>query len=123
MELFIALLLLLNQQREINHLPLYKVNQCLTLAAQTKLNDMVSKQYFSHITPGGHKPWIFVDFAGYKYAYAGENLVLGFSSAEEMTTALMNSPGHRSNLLNKRYTEVGIATGRITYNNKEQILL
>ena len=58
--------------------------------------------------------------AGYDYIAIGENLALGnFTDDEELVTAWMNSPGHRANILNKSFMEIGAAVGRGTFEGKQ----
>src|SRR6185369_1735151 len=91
----------------------------LAQAAQAKADDMVAKQYFSHTSPDGRSPWDFISAAGYKYQAAGENLAVNYQQAEEVETAWLNSPGHRANLLNPVFKEIGIgvASGNFQGNN------
>jgi hypothetical protein len=93
-----------------------KVNELLTKAAQNKANDMASKGYFSHVTPEGRTPWEWITEAGYRYTYAGENLAVNFENSEDVNNAWLNSPGHRSNIMNSKFTEIGIATAEGMYN-------
>ena len=79
----------------------------LAQAAQAKANDMASRNYWSHNTPDNKEPWVFIDNTGYAYDAAGENLAYGFSSSKQTVTAWMNSPEHRTNILNNAYSEVG----------------
>ncbi len=98
-------------------------NPLLEKAAQLKANDMAEKGYFSHNTPDGKTPWYWFDLAGYKYAAAGENLAVNFIDSKDVTNAWLNSPLHRANILNGRYTEIGIATAKGTYKGKEVIFV
>lgn len=83
----------------------------LTLAsfAQLKGQDMINRNYFSHDTPDGKRPWEWIDRSEYDYVYAGENLAMDFITAEVVQAAFLKSPTHRKNILNPKYTEVGIA--------------
>jgi uncharacterized protein YkwD len=96
-----------NSQRISNGLGALALNGTLDNAAQAKANDMAARDYWSHNTPDGQTPWTFMDAAGYHYQLAGENLAYGFASAQDTLTGWMNSPGHRANILNGGYTEVG----------------
>jgi len=98
-------------------------NSQLDIAASEKLNDMISKEYFAHVSPQGVSPWFWVTQAGYKYSYAGENLALGFSDATSTVDGWMNSPTHKDNLLNKNYTEIGVATGKANLSGVNGILV
>lgn len=83
------------------------LNNKLSAAAQTKANDMVSKNYWSHVTPDGKTPWNFITASGYTYYTAGENLAYGFANAEGVVDGWMNSSEHRANMLSNDFTEVG----------------
>lgn len=96
-----------NTQRLDNGLTGLKLNTQLTAAAQAKAADMVANNYWAHTSPSGKTPWTFIDAAGYSYSTAGENLAYGFSTSSETITGWMNSPGHRANILNTSYVDVG----------------
>ncbi len=106
-----------NSQRDLNGLPALKENARLNEAAAAKANDMFLNQYFEHVSPSGLNPGKLVQNHGYDYIVAGENLILGnFSSEKEVVANWMASPGHRDNILNNRYTEIGVAVIKGTYN-------
>lgn len=90
-------------QGEVN----LRLNSTLNDAAQAKANDMAAHNYWSHNTPTGQTPWSFIIAAGYDYRIAGENLAYGFASAGDTVTGWMNSPEHRTNILNANYQDVG----------------
>jgi uncharacterized protein YkwD len=91
-------------------------NSKLAAAAQSKANDMLARQYFSHNTPTGETPWTFIKAVGYSYVTAGENLAIDFSEAESVQSAWMNSPGHRANIMNKAFQEIGIGISSGEFN-------
>jgi uncharacterized protein YkwD len=92
------------------------VNNKLNQAAMAKAQDLFAKQYFEHISPTGKGPSDLAHSAGYEYILIGENLALGnFKDDQELINAWMNSPGHRANILNPRYTEIGVAVLKGTY--------
>lgn len=100
-----------------------KINPALVAAAQLKANDMASKGYFAHVSPTGIDPWYWFKQAGYKYVRAGENLGVNFSDSKDLHTAWMNSPGHRANIVNANYSEIGIATAKGIYKGQEAIFV
>lgn len=102
-----ALLSSTNQQRAANGRAALSLNSSLNQAAQAKANDMAARNYWSHNTPEGNPPWIFIDQAGYAYQKAGENLAYGFATSEDTITGWMNSPTHKDNLLGSDYLDVG----------------
>lgn len=100
---------LTNQERtKAGQAPL-KESRLLDEAARLKAEDMFKNNYWNHVSPEGTQPWYFFDKAGYVYAYAGENLARNFDTSAGVIAGWMNSPGHKENLLNPNYTDVGIA--------------
>lgn len=88
-------------------------NEKLNLSAQKKLEDMFANQYFEHISPNGEGVSDLSKEAGYEYILIGENLAMGdFKDDRALMDAWMASPGHRANILNPKYTEIGIAVGK-----------
>lgn len=96
-----------NQKRTANGKSNLGINSKLNKAAQAKANDMAARNYWSHNTPEGEEPWIFIDQAGYAYTQAGENLAYGFLTSSDTVTGWMNSPSHKANMLDGNYQEVG----------------
>ena len=104
------------QRQENGGLPALRENSILDKVAAAKANDMFKNQYFEHISPSGVGPGQLAQSYGYDYIVEGENLILGnFSSEKEVVQDWMNSPGHRANILNNRYTEIGVAVIKGTY--------
>lgn len=105
-----------NLQRQKNGLPALTENQKLNDAALAKANDMFKNQYFEHVSPSGKDPGTLVKEYGYDYILTGENLILGnFSDEKDVVQKWMDSLGHRENILNNRYTEMGGAVIKGTY--------
>ncbi len=94
------------------------VNPVLVKAAALKAEDMVKNSYFAHNSPAGITPWYWFGQAGYKFLYAGENLAIDFINSEDVAQAWMNSPTHRANVLNQKFTEIGIATAEGFYQGR-----
>ena len=95
------------ERRKANLQPLTLNNQ-LGQAAQNHTNDMVSKSYFSHTSPSGGTMASRVNATGYRYSAIGENIAAGKSTANATMTQWMNSPGHRANILNPKFRELGV---------------
>jgi len=105
-----------SQRQENGNLQALKENTNLDQAAFAKASDIFKNQYFEHISPAGVDPGKLVESFGYDYIVAGENLILGnFSSEKEVVQDWMNSPGHRANILNTRYSEIGVAIVKGSY--------
>ena len=103
------LLALTNQERQSAGLSTLTLNNQLTQAAAGKAEDMMTNNYWAHISPTGITPWQFITNAGYHYTSAGENLARGFTTSADVANAWMASPEHRANVLSKSYQEVGFA--------------
>jgi hypothetical protein len=83
-------------------------NVYLKEAALRKAESILAKQIFEH-NINGRKFSSWVKEVGYEYSYVGENLAIDFVSSEGVIKAWLQSRGHRENLLNKEYSEIGIA--------------
>lgn len=114
---------LTNNNRVAANISELKVNPILEKAAQMKANDMADKSYFAHNTPDGKTPWYWFEQAGYEYTYAGENLAVNFENSEDVETAWMNSKTHWLNIMNPKYTEIGIATSTGIYKGRQAIFV
>jgi len=112
-----------NDYRTTNSLTGLSENSKLDQAAQFKLTDMQKNNYWDHTSPTGVQPWSFIEEVGYNYAYAGENLGKGFSTAEGVVNAWTESPKHRENLLSKNFTEIGVAVGVATIDGKDSTVI
>jgi len=110
-----------NQNRAAGNLPALTVNPLLQAAAQEKADDMAKNNYFAHTSPAGITPWYWFANVGYDFEYAGENLAVNFSDSQDVTTAWMNSPEHRANILNANYTDIGMATATGTYEGQPAV--
>lgn len=109
-----------NQYRNENGgLVALKENSKLDFSAEKKLQDMFVKGYFEHVSPDGVGVGDLGNQVSYEYIIIGENLALGnFKDDKALVDAWMASPGHRANILNKRYTDIGVAVGSGTYQGK-----
>lgn len=108
-----------NKNREDAKVKDLVINDTLSKMASQKLADLFAKQYFEHESPSGVGPSDLAKGAGYEYIVIGENLALGnFNGDKALVDAWMASPGHRANLLNVRYREIGIAVGQGVFEGK-----
>lgn len=96
-----------NAARVANGVGALTLNSRLDAAAQAKANDMAARNYWSHYTPEGNPPWVFVTAQGYSYQKLGENLAAGFSDEQSTINGWMASPPHRENLLDPDFKDVG----------------
>jgi uncharacterized YkwD family protein len=98
---------LVNVQRAKYGLTPLKINADLIQAARLKAKDMVENNYFSHTSPTYGSPFNMLRQFGISYRTAAENLA-GAPTVEIAHESLMNSPGHRANILNPNFTDIGI---------------
>ncbi|MDK2932705.1 MAG: hypothetical protein PWP27_515 [Clostridiales bacterium] len=98
---------LINAERAKTGAQPLKMDKEVARVAQIKAQDMVDRNYFSHTSPTYGSPFEMLKKFGISYRYAGENLA-GNSTVERAHTSLMNSEGHRKNILNPNYNYVGI---------------
>ena len=99
---------LVNQERKKAGVPALTLSEKLTSIATTKAKDMAAKNYFSHNSPTYGSPFDMLKQFGVSYSYAGENIAAGQKTAAEVMNSWMNSSGHRQNILNKNYTQLGV---------------
>lgn len=98
-----------NIQRTNQGLLPLKENILLDSAAMVKTKDMLENQYFAHESLSGLGVGDLAENAGYEFIMIGENLALGnFENDQVLVQAWMDSPGHRANILNNRYSEIGV---------------
>ena len=99
---------LVNEIRTQRGLPALTYNWELCRVARYKSQDMKDNRYFSHTSPVYGTPFEMMKAFGIKYRSAGENIARGQRSPEEVVNAWMNSSGHRANILNASFTEIGV---------------
>jgi uncharacterized protein YkwD len=103
-----ALIVLINQERLGRGLGPLSAQGQLATAARNHSADMACNSFFSHTGSDGSLPWDRVSALGYSYSAIAENIFAGSSNAQTAFDAWMNSPGHRDNMLNTTYSEIGI---------------
>lgn len=106
---------LVNKERASAGLPALKVNTKLAAVAEKKAEDLRDKNYFDHQSPTYGSPFDMMKQFGITYTSAGENIAKGQKTPQEVMNGWMNSPGHRANILNSSYTEIGV--GYVTDSN------
>jgi uncharacterized protein YkwD len=85
-----------------------KSNSLLKSAAQKHSVDMAKQDYFSHTGKDGRSPFDRMEDAGYSFTAAAENIAAGQRTPSDVVEGWMNSAGHRKNILNCTYTEIGV---------------
>ena len=101
------MLTLVNRERAQRGLEALEPNETARQVARKHSRDMLARGYFSHGNPEGETPFDRMKKGGVSYRAAGENLALAPTLAEAHI-GLMNSPGHRANILSDKFGTVGI---------------
>lgn len=104
----LEVLRLVNIERKKQGLNELVLNHTLNGIATEKAKDMRDNNYFSHESARYGSPFDMLQRFGVHYQSAGENIAAGQRSAQQVMTDWMNSSGHRANILNKNYTELGV---------------
>lgn len=99
---------LVNEQRVKSGLKALTANWELSRVARYKSQDMHDKKYFSHTSPTYGSPFDMMKSFGISYRYAGENIAQGYKTPAAVMGGWMNSSGHRANILNSSYTQIGV---------------
>ena len=101
------MLVLVNEERAKVGAPPLVMNEKLRQVARAHSEDMWARSYFAHVDPDGNDPFDRMRAAGITFGTAGENLALAHT-LERAHDGLMNSPGHRRNILDPSFHKVGI---------------
>ncbi|MCU1348403.1 MAG: hypothetical protein JWO56_1433 [Acidobacteria bacterium] len=99
----------MNAHRAERGLPPLRIDPRIDAAAGDRMHDMEDLGYWSHESPDGRSPFLWLRPHGYPYSFAGENLACGFETSEVLVDAWMESKGHRDNIMSASYTDCGIA--------------
>lgn len=99
---------LVNEIRVENGLKALTANWELSRVARIKSQDMVDNRYFSHTSPVYGSPFQMIKAFGLTYRTAGENIAYGQRTPQAVVNGWMNSSGHRANILNASYTQIGV---------------
>ena len=99
---------LVNEVRRENGLKALTANWELSRVARYKSQDMFNKGYFSHTSPTYGTPFQMIKAFGLSFRTAGENIARGYPTPQAVVNGWMNSSGHRANILNASYTQIGV---------------
>jgi len=114
---------LTNRIRESVNVNLLSENKALTQAAYFKAEDMLLNQYFAHTGPDKKSVASWLSIVDYNYAVAGENLAMGFASAEDVVNGWTRSKTHYANMIDPDYTEIGVGMASGGYRGRETSLV
>ena len=82
-------------------------DEILTQAAETRCGEIINE--FSHTRPDGSSCFTALQQAGASYNRAGENIAIGQTDPAQVLAAWMGSPGHRANIMDPRFSRIGVA--------------
>lgn len=99
---------LTNEKRASRGLKPLNANWELSRVARYKSQDMANNKYFSHTSPTYGSPFNMIKNFGIKYRSAGENIAYGERTPAQVVNSWWNSAGHRANMLNANYTDIGV---------------
>ncbi|MFD5102124.1 sigma-70 family RNA polymerase sigma factor [Streptomyces albidochromogenes] len=99
---------LVNTERGKNGCGPVSQNSRLDTAAQRHSADMAARDFFDHTNPDGAGPGERVTDAGYAWSTYGENIAMGQRTPAQVMESWMNSSGHRANILNCSFKEIGV---------------
>lgn len=111
----IQILKLVNKEKVTRGLTPLKLNKVLNQLANIKSNDMYKNNYFSHNSPVYGSPFDLMKQYNVKYMTAAENIAKGQDTPDYVMKMWMESKGHKKNILNPRFKEMGIS--RDNFNN------
>ena len=103
---------LINIERANLGLPALIKHWELSRVARYKSQDMIDKNYFSHISPTYGSPFTMMQSFGLRFSAAAENIAYGQRTPREVVNAWMGSPGHRANILSRAYTHTGVGAAK-----------
>ena len=99
---------LVNGIRRQNGLSPLTANWELSRVARYKSRDMVDNRYFAHNSPTYGTPFEMMRAFGLSFRTAGENIAYGYATPQKVVDGWMNSSGHRANILNASYKQIGV---------------
>lgn len=99
---------LVNDIRKQNGLSPLTANWELSRVARYKSRDMVDNRYFAHNSPTYGTPFEMMRAFGLSFRTAGENIAYGYATPQKVVDGWMNSSGHRANILNASYKQIGV---------------
>lgn len=103
---------LVNAERAKRGISALTLDSSLSSVATKKSQDMVDKNFFDHTSPTYGSPFDMMKQFGISYRTAGENIAKGQKTPQEVVAAWMNSEGHRKNILNPNFTNLGVGIAK-----------
>ncbi|MFA5270577.1 MAG: CAP domain-containing protein [Patescibacteria group bacterium] len=112
-----------NQVRAGVGLPALTTDSRLMRSAAAKASDMATKGYFAHADASGNRMNYWITPQGYVYSLAGENIAKGYSNIDRLMNAWINSPTHYKNLVEPKFTDIGIGMASGWYEDRETLFI
>lgn len=109
---------LVNEERSRRGLNLLSENWEISRVARIKSQDMIDSNYFSHNSPIYGSPFQMLTSFGIRYSQAAENIAYGQQTAQQVMNTWMNSSGHRANILNPNFNQIGVGVAKKGLNNQ-----
>ena len=106
---------LMNAHREAEGCPALEWHDGAANVAEAHSADMTARRFFDHMNPDGESPFDRLRAAGVSWRAAAENIAYGFSTGSGVLQTWLDSPGHRANIENCRYTHHGVGLVRETW--------
>lgn len=103
---------LVNNERERMGISPLRENSELSRVARIKSEDFINNNYFTHNSPIYGTPFEMLNNFKIPFTAAAENIASGQKTPTEVMQTWMNSPGHRSNILNETFNQIGVGVAR-----------
>jgi len=114
---------LTNEIRSSLGLNLLIKNDVLNKGAYEKAQDMLTEQYFAHVSPKKKGLGYWLRKNNYTYSTAGENLAMGFVDAADVVNAWVQSKTHYANIIDPDFTEIGVGVVSGKFNGYDTTLV
>jgi uncharacterized protein YkwD len=111
-----------NEERLRRDLPRLHLSDDLSSAAQGYANRMASEKFYGHVSPHGDTVLDRIEASGYRPELTGENLASGPQTAEQAMDGWMASKGHRDNILDRRFRDVGFGVSAVDTDGELKVL-
>ncbi len=109
----------INEARAAEGLPPLTENRALTSSAKLKIAELMKKGALVHTSSPAGSAWPVLVQGGYTYIHAGENLAVNIESEQEIVDEWIDSPLHKKNMVDPRFTDVGVAIGQGFYKGRK----
>jgi len=112
-----------NQVRAEVGLPALSTDNRLMRSAAAKAADMATRGYFGHADSTGNRMNYWITSQGYIYSLAGENIAKGYHLLSRLMNAWIASPTHYENLIEPKFTDIGVGMAEGWYENQDTLFV